>query len=121
MAQKSRVMSDMKELKNITIELKRLGMETKIIRYKKKEIEDRIMDFLHTENQVGVKLGDLVVMSKEKNGRRRLKKEEKENNAIGVLESMGIINSKQALYSILDSMKGESTITESLHMKESRL
>lgn len=119
MAQK--VVSDLRELKNISSEIKRLNMETKLLRLKKKEIEDRIMDYLHTVDQPGVKYGDLIVLSKERTTRKRLKKKEKEENAVTVLENMGVMNPKEALHAILDSMKGEETVVESLQIKETKL
>lgn len=119
MAQK--VVSDMKELKNLSTEIKRLNAETKVLRLKKKDIEERIMDYLHEENQPGVKYGDLVVLSKERITRKRLKKKEKEDNAILTLENMGIVNAKDAFQSILESMKGEETVVESLQLKETKL
>src|SRR6266404_2845613 len=110
MAQK--VVSDLKELKNISSEIKRLNIEGKLLRLKKKDIEDRIMEYLHEVDQPGVKYGDLVVLSKERTQRKRLKKKEKEENAMAVLETMGISDPKTALDSILDSMKGEEIVVE---------
>jgi len=117
----SKAVSDLKELKNITSEIKRLNAETKILRLKKKEIEERIMEYLHEVNQPGVKYGELVVLSKEGVKRKRLKKTEKEANAMAVLEEMGIVDSKTALSSILESMKGEEYVSESLQIKETKL
>lgn len=119
MAQK--VVSDLKELKNLSTEIKRLNAETKVLRLKKKDIEERIMEYLHEVDQPGVKYGDLVVLSKERTTRKRLKKKEKEDNAIQTLENMGVMNPKEALQSILESMKGEETVVESLQIKETKL
>lgn len=119
MAQK--VVDDLKELKNVSSEIKRLNMEIKLLRLRKKEIEDNIMEYLHTVDQPGVKYGDLVVLSKERTTRKRLKKKEKEENATGILEGMGVANPKEALQTILDSMKGEETVVESLQIKETKL
>lgn len=119
MAQK--VVSDLKELKNVSFEIKRLNSECKVLRLKKKDIEERIMEYLHEVDQPGVKYGDLVVLSKERTTRKKLKKKEKEENAIVVLESMGVVNAKEALANILDSMKGEETVVESLQIKDTKL
>lgn len=115
------VVSDLKELKNISNELKRLSSESKVLRLKKKEIEDRIIDYLHKEEQPGVKYGDIIVLSKEKTTRRKLKKKEKEEKAMCVLEEIGISNTKEALDSILESMKGEEIVSESIQLKETKL
>lgn len=117
----SKTVSDLKELKNITSEIKRLNAETKVLRLKKKDIEERITEYLREVDQPGVKYGDLVVLSKESVRRKRLKKKEKEDKAVAVLEEMGILDAKQALVTILDSMKGEEYIQESLQIKETKM
>jgi len=117
----SKTVSDLKELKNITSEIKRLAAETKILRLKKKEIEERIMDYLQENDQPGVKYGELVVLSKESTKHKRLKKKEKEERAISVLEGMGIIDSKAAFDAILESMVGEEYVSQSLQIKETKL
>ena len=117
----SKTVSDLKELKNISSEIKRLNSETKALRMKKKEIEERIFEYLKEQEQPGVKYGDIVVLSKESVRRKRLKKKEKEDNAIQVLEDMGILDAKTALTSILDSMKGAEYVSESLQLKESKI
>lgn len=117
----SKTVADLKELKSISSEIKRLNADCKVLRLKKKEIEDRITEYLREENQPGVKYGDIVVLSKESVRRKRLKKKEKEEKAVAVLEEMGILDAKQALSTILDSMKGEEYILESLQIKETKM
>ena len=51
MAQK--VIGDLRELKNISNEIKRMNLEMKVLRLKKKEIEERIIDYLHEAEQPG--------------------------------------------------------------------
>lgn len=116
---KSKVVGELKELKNVIHEIKRKNVEMKLLRIKKKELEENIMEFLRLEEQPGVKFEDIVVLSKERTTCKKLKKTEKEENAIVVLENLGISNPKEALTSILDSMKGESIVVESLQFKES--
>jgi len=117
----SRTVADLRELKNITSEIKRLNAEGKVLRLKKKEIEDRISEYLREENQPGVKYGDIVVLSKESVRRKRLKKKEKEEKAVAVLEDMGVLDARIALTNILDSMKGEEYVSESLQLKETKM
>lgn len=121
MSSTNKTVIDLKELKNITTEIKRLSAETKVLKLKKKEIEERISDYLKEENQPGVKYGDIIVLSKESTRHRRLKKKEKEEKAVAVLEEMGIADAKQALTTILDSMKGETYVAESLQIKETKV
>lgn len=116
-----RVVDHLRDLKTVTTEIKRLNAQVKLLRIKKKEIEDSIMEYLHEVDQPGVKYGDLVVMHKERTTHKRLKKKEKEENAVSVLENMGVMNAKEALQTILESMKGEETVVESLQIRETKL
>jgi len=118
MAQK--VVCDLKELKNISSEIKRLNAEKKILTIKKKDIEESIMGYLHEADQPGVKYGDLIVMVKESTKRKKLKKKEQEANAINIISELGVENSKEVLQRILDSMKGEEVISDSLLIKEEK-
>jgi hypothetical protein len=116
-----KVVSDLKELKNVVSEIKRLNIESKLLRLKKKEIEDRIMDYLQEVDQPGVKYGELIVLSKERTTRKKLNKKEKEANALQVLEELGVTDTRKAFTDILDSMKGEETVVTSLQIKETKL
>ena len=116
-----KVVSDLKELKNVVSEIKRLNIECKLLRLKKKELEDSIMEYLQVNDQPGVKYGELVVLSRERTTRKKLNKKEKETNAIEVLEGLGVIDARTAFSNILDSMKGEETVVTSLQIKENKL
>jgi predicted oxidoreductase len=115
-----KIISELQELQQITVEIKRLNIEMKSLRDKKKKIEEDITKYLHEVDQPGVKYGDIVVLSKETTKRKQLKKKEKEANAIEVLQKMGIMNPKQALASIQESMRGEETIVESVEIKAAK-
>ena len=79
------------------------------------------MNYLQEVDQPGVKFGDLVVLSKERTTHIRLKKKEKEENAIKVLEEIGVVNAHQTFQHMMDSMKGEETVVQSLQLKESKM
>jgi hypothetical protein len=118
--QKKVVVNELKELKSLTYAIKELRAQLKVLTVQKKQKEEVIMDYLRDNNQPGVKYQDLIVLSKERTTFKRLKKKEKEENAIEVLESMGISDPKNALQTILNSMKGEETTVESLQIKEEK-
>lgn len=115
------VVGCLKSIKNISTEIKRLTAECTILRLKKKEMEEKILDYLKKNNQPGVKYGDLVVLYKESTTRKRLNKKEKEEKAVCVLKNLGVINPEEVFYSIQDSMKGEKTTRTSLQLKESKV
>ena len=117
---RAKVVGELKELKNVINELTRKNAEAKILRIRKKELESNIMEYLREENQPGVKYETVTVLSRERTTCKRLKKTEKEENAIRILEEHGVDNPKDTLESIMNSMKGEQIVVESLQYKESK-
>lgn len=115
-----KILNDLKELKSITNEIKRLNLKMKELRLNKSEIEDRIIEYLEEEDQVGVKYENMVILARQKTQRRKKKKGEKEQDAAAVLEQFGIENPNEALKQVLDAMKGEEMLVSSLQVKESK-
>lgn len=116
----AKIFGDLKELKNITNEIKRLNIKLKELRLNKSEIEDRIKEYLEEEDQVGVKFENMIIMTQQKTKRSRMGKKEKEASASAVLEGMGIENPQEALKQIMESMKGEEELVSSLQVKETK-
>ncbi len=114
------ILNDLKELKSITNEIKRISIRLKELRLNKSEIEDRVMEYLDQEDQVGVKFENMVILARQKTKRVKKAKKDKDSDAAAILESYGIENPKEALKQIMDSMKGEEEIVSSLQVKETR-
>ena len=69
------IQSNMRELKAINSEIKRLRSELKVFVNKKKQIESVIKEYLYRNEQPGIKYQDLVVLASEKKQRQRKTKE----------------------------------------------
>jgi hypothetical protein len=119
MATATEIRSNMKELKDINTEIKRLNFLLKGYRERKKELEDNIMEYLERTGQPGIKYEDLIVLSGERKARERKKKEEKEYDVLTLLEQNGVRNSRVLYNDILEAMKGEEKVVSSLKIKES--
>ena len=118
MATATEIRSNMKELKDINTEVKRLNYLLKGYRERKKELEDKIMEYLERTGQPGIKYEDLIVLAGEKKCRDKKKKEEKELDVLTILEDKGIRNSRETYLEILEAMRGEQKIAPSLKIKE---
>lgn len=117
----SAVVSDLKLLKNITMEMKRLKAQIKVLSLQKQEAEERIKDYLEREQQVGVKYDNIIIMSKESTQREKLKRDEKMERGINVLEGAGVLQPKEVLTNVLESMKGDKIAVTKIQMKESKV
>lgn len=118
---KQQVITELKELKKIIAEINRLNAECRVLRLKKKALEDNIMEYLDREQQEGVKYENIIVLSKERTTHKPLKKKEKDDKAIECLQGLGISNAKEMFENLKDSMKGEEIVVKSIQLKEDRL
>jgi hypothetical protein len=118
MATATEIRSNMKELKDINTEIKRLNIILKGYRDRKKELEETIIEYLDRTGQPGIKYEDLIVLAGEKKARDRKKKEEKEFDVLTLLEERGIRDSRNLYNDILEAMKGEEKVVSSLKIKE---
>ena len=112
------IQSNMRELKAINSEIKRLRSELKVFVNKKKQIESAIKEYLYRNEQPGIKYQDLVVLASEKKQRQRKTKEERNQEIANILESYGVRNTEDALLDISDALRGKETITLGLKIKE---
>jgi hypothetical protein len=118
MATATQIRSEMKELKEVNTEIKRLAISLKNLRERKKGLEDDIIEYLNRTGQPGIKYEDLIVLAGEKKCRDKKKKEEKELDVLTILEDKGIRNSRETYLEILEAMRGEQKIAPSLKIKE---
>jgi hypothetical protein len=109
---------DVEELKKVNTEIKRLNLQTKTLRKTSKEIELRILDFLYEKKQSGLKHQGTAITVENKQKRPCKRGKDKENDAIGVLESHGISNAQKVLLEILDARRGDEIEHKSLRIKK---
>ena len=112
------IQSNMRELKAVNTELKRLRSELKVFTNKKKQIETNIKEYLYRNEQPGIKYQYIVVLASEKKKRERKTKEERNQDIASILESYGVRNTQDALLDISDALRGKETITLGLKIKE---
>jgi len=109
---------NMSELKNINVELKRLGQQMKILKTKKKEIEENIADYLKEMESEAARYKNMIVISKEKKHRIKKNKVERENELSTILQKAGINNTDKVLQEIREALKGKETMINCLKIKE---
>ena len=118
MATATQIRSEMKELKEVNTEIKRLAISLKMLRDRKKGLEEDIIEYLNRTGQPGIKYEDLIVLAGEKKCRDKKKKEEKELDVLTILEDRGVRNSRETYLEILEAMRGEQKLAPSLKIKE---
>ncbi len=111
------IQNNMKELKVIDTEIKRLFTQLKELRIKKKQIEEQIIQYLEDKDQPGLKYEDLLVLSAKSKRRERKTKEDKESDILQILEQKGIRNSRETYSEIMDALKGREMVTPVLKIK----
>jgi len=109
---------NMSELKNINVELKRLGQQMKILKTKKKEIEENIADYLKEMESEAARYKNMIVISKEKKHRIKKNKVEREHELSSILQKAGIHNTDKVLHEIKEALKGKETMINCLKIKE---
>jgi hypothetical protein len=112
------IQSDMRELKELAAEVKRLKMTLKLLNLKKREIEDRIKEYLDKNDQPGIKYQSLIVLSTEKKVRKRKTVEERANEVAQILEERGIHDVDDAVLEIMETLKGRAQTTMALKIKD---
>lgn len=111
------IKATLRELRDITSELKALNKTAKGLREKKKELEGNVIEYLEERGDVGIKYEDFIFMNDQKETRKRKKKKEQEADAISVLRKFKVHNAAEAYSEMLDAMKGEAEMVAKLKMK----
>lgn len=115
-----RIKGDVTELRAIEKEIKRLQDLLKPLRQRKKEIENQILTFMQKTNNglQGLKMNGVEIQAVEKKVRERVNKEDKEQNAIRLLQQSGVHNARKTYKDLQEAMKGQETVKPVLRMKE---
>lgn len=107
--QKSAIVRDISQLKEIDIQLKRYRKEIKQLRDAKEQCEKRILEYLDTNDQPGVKYDGITIIAENRRRRKYEKKQNKIERGMEVLTRKGISvsNSQDTLNELLEAMRGE--------------
>lgn len=114
------IREDLRELSTLIERSKKLQEEIGTIRERKKELETRLIEYLQNTDEVGLKYESFIFIPKDKKIRKRLKKKERDEAAVRVLEDYGLDQPKEAYSKIMDAMKGEEEIIPSIKISEQR-
>lgn len=110
------ILSDVNELKSLNVEYARLKEELKSIQEKRKLCEERILYYLETNDQPGIKYKDVVLLAENKNSRKRCDKKSKLQKGAEFLENLGVSNSKVAFEQLMETLKGSPTSKSQLKL-----
>lgn len=103
------VHDDLKALKSITAELKKLNLQCKDLRQNKKIIEGKVMEYLVKIDKPGLKFENIIIVNKERTIHKPLKKKEKMLAVTEHLEKLGIKNPENEAKNLFENvMRGEA-------------
>jgi len=114
------IREDLRELSTLIEKSKKLGEELGKIRERKKELEVSLIEYLQNTDEVGLKYESFIFIPKDKKIRKKLKKKERDEAAVKVLEDYGVDQAKEAYTKLMDAMKGEEEIIASIKISEQR-
>ena len=106
--------SDLDELNNLNLEIKRLMNSIKDYRKQKNVIEKRIIEYLKSQGTGGVKYNNQAILLETKNTRSKVKKNEKTDNILIVLKKHNVNVSENVVKEIIDAQKGKEVKNDKL-------
>ena len=107
----------LKELHEITAELKQMTKDIKVLREQKKEKEQQIISYLKEVDRYAIKYKNLLIYAEEKPKKKTKKKVQKREDIKKVLKEAGIADVDNVYAQILEQSKGEDIIVDSLRMR----
>ena len=111
------IQANMKELREIEIEIKRKKEELKFLTEKEKNLKISIKQYLYQNEQPGIKYQDLVVLAKERKTRQRKTKDERNQDIEEILIQNGIRNTHEVLTEISEALRGKEQLTFDVKIK----
>lgn len=107
------------ELQEIDIEIKRLSQSLKQLRERKKLLEKKIIAFLDSNDQPGVKYNNVALVIEEKNKCVRKKPDQKKQDCIDILKKYGLNkNADELMVELSFAMKGYSKKEKKIKMRK---
>ena len=100
------IQNNVKELKDINTEIKRLQIETKKLKKRAQDIEKNILSYLNEKEQPGLKYQNTAIIIENKAKRVSKSKKDSDSNAKKIEEN-GVHNAGEIMRKIAESRKGE--------------
>jgi len=114
------IQGKLNELNSITFELKTLRSRSSQLRYRKKDLEEEIDDYLESKDQPGLKYKGMAIIREDVTKRKTKKKQEKIDASISVLESHGISDPAEVLEELMEARRGSPVHRKKLKFKKVR-
>lgn len=114
------ILSEVNELQSLTQEIKRLREQSKTLRQRKTDIEKKILEYLESSDQPGLKYKDIILLAENKETFKRGKAKDRIIRGADYLEQLGIQNSKQVVANLLEAIKGSPIPKSQLKMMKKK-
>lgn len=114
------ILSDVTELQNLSIELKRLKEQYRSIQEKKKTCEERILYYLTSNEQPGLKYQDVVLLAQNKDSFKRCGRKDKIAKGSEFLEQLGIENGKEVFENLMNNLRGSPISKSQLKLMKNK-
>lgn len=112
------IQSDVNSLQNLNQEIKSSFLYINKLKKQRKQIEERIQDYLNVQNLPGIKYKGFVVIRKDKEGYKRKKKKDLEEDSLSILRKYNISEPKKVLQELTDAKKGSPISNNKLILKK---
>ena len=112
------VVADIKQLKILSDEIKKLSKRLHEMRQAKKNIEARVISYFEKTQKTGAKTSDMLVLTKQKFQTARKPEEEKREEVFNLLAGAGIQNVHEMYDRLTSAMKGEQKVQTAVVLKE---
>lgn len=106
------------ELDSVKAEISRNNLRNKILRQRKKVLEEHISTYLRSKNQSGVKYKGRSIILETKEKRLSKRKDVKERDVVTLLRELGVDNPHEAYVRLQDIQKGEPIEQHHLKIKK---
>lgn len=97
------------QIKNVMAELDVIKNRAKVLRALKKDLDSKMQEFLEEKDMEAVRYGDLVFMKVERKVKPKLKKNEKKDHALKILEGYGVEDAEKAYKEMQEPQLQEET------------
>lgn len=113
------IKSDLNELTRITSEIKRMSASLKTLRETKRIIEERMTKFLSERDIDGGKVGDSIILLKEKTTPKKKSKKDLDADLFPLFEKYDIRN-PDLFMKELNSMSKDNVVTNTIRVKKKK-
>lgn len=106
------------ELEQINAEIKRNNMRNRALRQRSAELESNIALYLAEKGQQGLKYKGKAIIIENKETRPVMKKKEKEQNIISLLEEWGLSDTSRAYSKLQEVQRGDPVEQQKIKFKK---